>query len=125
MEPSYLQTSAGVRALDSGRSTLAFDGTTLFVAGLAATNRFVTPVGLTEDGTPALEVGGLSSSESFEDDAPCATAIACSLGSGILAVAVGGKKVTLYDRSMSLIKIVYSALLPVRALAFDTVEKLL
>jgi hypothetical protein len=124
MEPTYLATSPGVRALDIGRSTLAFDGSTLFLAGQASTTRFVTPVRLAEDGTPSLEAGGLASAESLEDGAPFATAIACS-ANGALAVAVGGKKVSLFDRSMSLTKIIYAAVLPVRALAFDQAEKLL
>jgi hypothetical protein len=105
--------------------TIAFDGSLVFAAGLATTSRFIVPIALSEDGSPRLDAGGLASAESLDDGAPFATAVACSRASGTFAVAVEGKKVQLYDRSLAFTKIIYSALLPVRALAFDDADKLM
>ena len=93
----------------------------VYAAGIASESRFVSVLTLDDEGTPALELGGgLSSTETASGDAPTATAIACSPNTGVLAVAVQGKSVVLYELpSLSLQRTIAHTTLPVRALAFS------
>ena len=99
-------------------------GETLYAAGIASETRFVATLALNDEGTPTIVAGGLSSSEMTDGDAPFATAVACS--SSMLAAAVNGKSVSLFDLpGLSLQRTIAQMPLPVRALGFSLDEKLM